>query len=164
MDIVLNRLLKTYYSHRLVHLSTPSRKASIYNRWYISNPLKMLAGNQNRTGSHFYSLSMDPVRPLFRGPTPVHPSQCVRMPGCWPQTPRPLDSGCGRAGPPGRGLVFRKPEESSPQLQPVQKVRTTSEGLGNRILSVKSRAVIFIFCLFLASSGILCNSGPRESA
>ncbi|OBS73023.1 hypothetical protein A6R68_12405, partial [Neotoma lepida] len=64
---------------------------------------------------------MDPVRPLFRGPTPVHPSQCVRMPGCWPQAPRPLDSTWGRTGPTGRGLVFRKPEESSPQLQPVQK-------------------------------------------
>ncbi|XP_034354797.1 piwi-like protein 2 [Arvicanthis niloticus] len=64
---------------------------------------------------------MDPVRPLFRGPTPVHPSQCVRMPGCWPQAPRPLEPAWGRAGPAGRGLLFRKPEESSPPLQPVQK-------------------------------------------
>ncbi|XP_008848625.1 piwi-like protein 2 [Nannospalax galili] len=62
---------------------------------------------------------MDPVRPLFRGPAPVHPSQCVRMPGCWPQAPKPLDSAW--AGPAGRGHVFRKPEESSPQLLSAQK-------------------------------------------
>lgn len=124
MDIVLNWLLMTYYSHRLVHLQLSLEKLLftiggvsliLWKCWQVIN--------QNRIGSHFYSLSMDPVRPLFRGPTPVHPSQCVRMPGCWPQTPRPLDSGWGRAGPAGRGLVFRKPEESSPQLQPVQKVR-----------------------------------------
>uniref|UniRef100_A0A8C5UP71 Piwi-like protein 2 n=1 Tax=Microcebus murinus TaxID=30608 RepID=A0A8C5UP71_MICMU len=64
---------------------------------------------------------MDPVRPPFRGPSPVHPSQCVRMPGCWPQTPKPLASGLGRAVPAGRGHAFGKPEEPSTQRGPAQR-------------------------------------------
>ncbi|MBZ3880328.1 Piwi-like protein 2 [Sciurus carolinensis] len=64
---------------------------------------------------------MDPIRPPFRGPAPVHPSQCVRMPGCWPQTPRPLDSALGRAGPAGRGHMFGKPEVPSTQSPSAQR-------------------------------------------
>ncbi|KAM9621905.1 piwi-like protein 2 [Trichechus inunguis] len=64
---------------------------------------------------------MDPVRPPFWGPSPIHPSQCVRMPGSWPQVPKHLDSALGRAGPAGRGNVFGKPEEPSPQNGPTQK-------------------------------------------
>ncbi|XP_055975106.1 piwi-like protein 2 isoform X2 [Sorex fumeus] len=64
---------------------------------------------------------MDPVRPPFRGPTPVRPSQCVRMPCPWPQSPKSLDSAVGRAGPTGRGHVFGKPRESSPQSGPASK-------------------------------------------
>uniref|UniRef100_A0A673SZT2 Piwi-like protein 2 n=1 Tax=Suricata suricatta TaxID=37032 RepID=A0A673SZT2_SURSU len=63
---------------------------------------------------------MDPVRPSFRGSS-VNPSQCVRMPGSWPQAPKPLDSALGRAGPAGRGHVFRKPGEPSPQSGTAQK-------------------------------------------
>ncbi|KAM5174087.1 piwi-like protein 2 isoform 2-T2 [Callospermophilus lateralis] len=55
---------------------------------------------------------MDPVRPPFRG---------VRMPGRWPQTPRPLDSALGRAGPAGRGHMFGKPEVPSSQSQSAQR-------------------------------------------
>uniref|UniRef100_A0A673SV85 Piwi like RNA-mediated gene silencing 2 n=1 Tax=Suricata suricatta TaxID=37032 RepID=A0A673SV85_SURSU len=66
------------------------------------------------------SVSMDPVRPSFRGSS-VNPSQCVRMPGSWPQAPKPLDSALGRAGPAGRGHVFRKPGEPSPQSGTAQK-------------------------------------------
>uniref|UniRef100_A0A8C5K1N6 Piwi-like RNA-mediated gene silencing 2 n=1 Tax=Jaculus jaculus TaxID=51337 RepID=A0A8C5K1N6_JACJA len=62
---------------------------------------------------------MDPIRPMFRGPAPVHPSQCVRMPTCWPQAP--LDSTWGRARPAGRGHMFRKPEGTSSQFHPEQK-------------------------------------------
>lgn len=68
------------------------------------------------------SLSMDPVRPPFRGSS-VNPSQCVRMPGSWPQAPKPLDSALGRARAAGRGHVFGKPGEQSPQSGPAQKVR-----------------------------------------
>ncbi|XP_032491291.1 piwi-like protein 2 isoform X1 [Phocoena sinus] len=64
---------------------------------------------------------MDPVRPPFRGPSPVHPSQSVRMPGSWQQAPKPLDPALGRAGPAGRGHVFEKREEPGPQSGPVQK-------------------------------------------
>ncbi|XP_023371345.1 piwi-like protein 2 isoform X2 [Otolemur garnettii] len=64
---------------------------------------------------------MDPVRPPFRGPSPVHPSQCVRMPGCWPQTPKPLASGLGRAGPAGRGHAFGRPEEPGTHRGPAQR-------------------------------------------
>ncbi|EHB06014.1 Piwi-like protein 2 [Heterocephalus glaber] len=64
---------------------------------------------------------MDPVRPPFRAPAPVHPSQCVRMPGCWPQAPRPLNLALGRAGPTGRGYVFGKPEVPTTQNQPAQR-------------------------------------------
>uniref|UniRef100_A0A8D2AY47 Piwi-like protein 2 n=1 Tax=Sciurus vulgaris TaxID=55149 RepID=A0A8D2AY47_SCIVU len=64
---------------------------------------------------------MDPIRPPFRGPAPVHPSQCVRMPGCWPQTPRPLDSALGRAGPAGRGHMFGKPEVPNTQSPSAQR-------------------------------------------
>ncbi|KAI4589452.1 hypothetical protein MJG53_020476 [Ovis ammon polii x Ovis aries] len=66
---------------------------------------------------------MDPVRPRFRGLSPVHPSQSVRMPGSWPQAPKPLDTALSRAGPTGRGHVFGKQKEPSPQSGPVQKVR-----------------------------------------
>ncbi|XP_069341252.1 piwi-like protein 2 isoform X2 [Eulemur rufifrons] len=69
---------------------------------------------------------MDPVRPPFRGPPPIHPSPCVRMPGCWPQAPKPLASGLGRAGPAGRGHAFGKPEEPGTQRGPAQR---ESEGL-----------------------------------
>ncbi|XP_048657419.1 piwi-like protein 2 isoform X2 [Marmota marmota marmota] len=55
---------------------------------------------------------MDPVRPPFRG---------LRMPGRWPQTPRPLDSSLGRAGPAGRGHMFGKPEVPSPQSRSAQR-------------------------------------------
>ncbi|XP_058436414.1 piwi-like protein 2 isoform X2 [Marmota monax] len=55
---------------------------------------------------------MDPVRPPFRG---------LRMPGRWPQTPRPLDSSLGRAGPAGRGHMFGKPEVPSSQSRSAQK-------------------------------------------
>ncbi|KAM4802664.1 piwi-like protein 2 isoform 2-T2 [Urocitellus parryii] len=55
---------------------------------------------------------MDPVRPPFRG---------VRMPGRWPQTPRPLDSALGRAGPAGRGHMFGKPEVPSSQNRSAQR-------------------------------------------
>uniref|UniRef100_A0A5F9DQ34 Piwi-like protein 2 n=1 Tax=Oryctolagus cuniculus TaxID=9986 RepID=A0A5F9DQ34_RABIT len=61
---------------------------------------------------------MDPVRPPFRGPAPVHLSQCVRMPGCWPQAPKPLEPALGRAGPVGRGHMFAKPEEAGTQSGP----------------------------------------------
>nr|XP_020755592.1 piwi-like protein 2 isoform X5 [Odocoileus virginianus texanus] len=64
---------------------------------------------------------MDPVRPRFRGLSPVHPSQSVRMPGSWPQAPKPLDPSLSRAGPAGRGHVFGKQKEPSPQSGPVQK-------------------------------------------
>uniref|UniRef100_A0A8C4MJH0 Piwi-like protein 2 n=1 Tax=Equus asinus TaxID=9793 RepID=A0A8C4MJH0_EQUAS len=64
---------------------------------------------------------MDPVRPPFRGPSPLHPSQRVQMPGAWPQAPKPLDSALGRARPTGRGHVFGKPEEPSPQGGPAQR-------------------------------------------
>ncbi|KAI4542321.1 hypothetical protein MG293_007700 [Ovis ammon polii] len=64
---------------------------------------------------------MDPVRPRFRGLSPVHPSQSVRMPGSWPQAPKPLDTALSRAGPTGRGHVFGKQKEPSPQSGPVQK-------------------------------------------
>ncbi|XP_060011625.1 piwi-like protein 2 isoform X1 [Lagenorhynchus albirostris] len=64
---------------------------------------------------------MDPVRPPFRGPSPVHPFQYVRMPGSWQQAPKPLDPALGRAGPAGRGHVFEKREEPGPQSGPVQK-------------------------------------------
>ncbi|XP_077008857.1 piwi-like protein 2 isoform X4 [Tamandua tetradactyla] len=57
---------------------------------------------------------MDRVRPPFRGPSPIHPSQCVRMPGSWPQAPKRWDSAMGRAVPAGRGNIFEKPEELSP--------------------------------------------------
>ncbi|XP_058406544.1 piwi-like protein 2 isoform X2 [Diceros bicornis minor] len=78
--------------------------------------------NQNRINTRVLcSLSMDPVRPPFRGPSPVYPSQCVRMPGAWPQAPKPLDSALGRAGPAGRGHIFGKPEEPSPQSGPAQR-------------------------------------------
>ncbi|XP_036096359.1 piwi-like protein 2 isoform X1 [Molossus molossus] len=63
---------------------------------------------------------MDPVRQPFRGPS-GHPSQCVQMPGSWPQAPKPLDSALGRARPLGRGHVFGKPEEPSPQRGPAQR-------------------------------------------
>ncbi|KAM5264118.1 piwi-like protein 2 [Ctenodactylus gundi] len=65
---------------------------------------------------------MDPLRPPFRSPAPVYSSQCVRMPGCWPQAPRPLNSPLGRAGPAGRGHVFGMPEMLSTQSQPAQRV------------------------------------------
>ncbi|XP_027630739.1 piwi-like protein 2 isoform X2 [Tupaia chinensis] len=58
---------------------------------------------------------MDPVRLPFRGPSPVHPSQCVRTPGSWSQAPKPLDSALGRAGPAGRGHVYGKPEQPGTQ-------------------------------------------------
>ncbi|XP_070231025.1 piwi-like protein 2 [Bos mutus] len=64
---------------------------------------------------------MDPVRPRFRGLSPVHPSQSVRMPGSWPQAPKPLDPALSRAGPAGRGHVFGKQKEPSPQSGPMQK-------------------------------------------
>ncbi|XP_040827198.1 piwi-like protein 2 isoform X1 [Ochotona curzoniae] len=64
---------------------------------------------------------MDPVRPPFRGPAPVHPSQCVRMPSSWPSAAKPLDPSLGRAGPLGRGHMFGKPEEPSTQAGPPQK-------------------------------------------
>ncbi|XP_024900176.1 piwi-like protein 2 isoform X2 [Pteropus alecto] len=64
---------------------------------------------------------MDPVRPPFRGPSPGHPSQYVRMPGSWIHAPKPLDSALGRARPVGRGHVFGKPEEPSPQSGPAQR-------------------------------------------
>ncbi|XP_052501028.1 piwi-like protein 2 [Budorcas taxicolor] len=64
---------------------------------------------------------MDPVRPRFRGLSPMHPSQSVRMPGSWPQAPKPLDTALSRAGPTGRGHVFGKQKEPSPQSGPVQK-------------------------------------------
>uniref|UniRef100_A0A5F5PY14 Piwi-like protein 2 n=1 Tax=Equus caballus TaxID=9796 RepID=A0A5F5PY14_HORSE len=64
---------------------------------------------------------MDPVRPPFRGPSPLHPSQRVQMPGAWPQAPKPLDSALGRARPTGRGHVFGKPEEPNPQGGPAQR-------------------------------------------
>uniref|UniRef100_A0A8C6DI49 Piwi-like protein 2 n=1 Tax=Moschus moschiferus TaxID=68415 RepID=A0A8C6DI49_MOSMO len=64
---------------------------------------------------------MDPVRPRFRGLSPVHPSQPVLMPGSWPQAPKPLDPALSRAGPAGRGRVFGKQKEPSPQSGPVQK-------------------------------------------
>nr|XP_058145769.1 piwi-like protein 2 isoform X2 [Dasypus novemcinctus] len=64
---------------------------------------------------------MDSVRPPFRGPAPVHPSQCVRMPGPWPQAPKHLDSVLGRAGSVGRGNVFGKPEEASLRSGPAQR-------------------------------------------
>ncbi|XP_062943159.1 piwi-like protein 2 isoform X2 [Cynocephalus volans] len=64
---------------------------------------------------------MDPIRPPFRGPSPGYPSQCVRMPGCWPQAPKPLDSALGSAGPAGRGYVFGKPEEPSTQNGPTRR-------------------------------------------
>ncbi|XP_030874286.1 piwi-like protein 2 isoform X2 [Leptonychotes weddellii] len=63
---------------------------------------------------------MDPIRPPFRGSS-VHLSQCVRMPGSWPQAPKPLDSALGRAGPASRGHVFRKPGEPSPRSGPAQR-------------------------------------------
>lgn len=66
---------------------------------------------------------MDPVRPPFRGHAPVHPSQCVRMPGCWPQAPRPLNLALGRAASTGRGNVFGKPDALGMQNQPAQRVR-----------------------------------------
>ncbi|KAB0348414.1 hypothetical protein FD754_013271 [Muntiacus muntjak] len=64
---------------------------------------------------------MDPIRPRFRGLSPVHPSQSVRMPGSWPQAPKPLDPSLSGAGPAGRGHVFGKQKEPSPQSGPVQK-------------------------------------------
>ncbi|XP_054434757.1 piwi-like protein 2 isoform X1 [Pteronotus mesoamericanus] len=64
---------------------------------------------------------MDPVRPPFRGPSPGHPFECVRMPGPWPQAPKPLASTLGRARPVGRGCLFGKPEEPSPQSGPAQR-------------------------------------------
>nr|XP_019569998.1 PREDICTED: piwi-like protein 2 [Rhinolophus sinicus] len=64
---------------------------------------------------------MDPVRPPFRGAFHGHPPQCVRMPGSWPQTPKPLDSALGRARPAGRGHMFGKPEEPSLQSEPAQR-------------------------------------------
>ncbi|XP_023390306.1 piwi-like protein 2 isoform X2 [Pteropus vampyrus] len=64
---------------------------------------------------------MDPVRPPFRGPSPGHPSQYVRMPGSWIHAPKPLDSALGRARPVGRGHVFGKPEEPSLQSGPAQR-------------------------------------------
>nr|KAF6402043.1 piwi like RNA-mediated gene silencing 2 [Rousettus aegyptiacus] len=64
---------------------------------------------------------MDHVRPPFRGPSPGHPSQYVRMPGSWIHTPKPLDSALGRARPVGRGHVFGKPEEPSAQSGPAQR-------------------------------------------
>nr|XP_060509297.1 piwi-like protein 2 isoform X2 [Panthera onca] len=66
------------------------------------------------------SRSMDPVQPPFRGSS-VNPSQCVRMPGSWPQAPKPLDSALGRAGSTGRGHVFGKPGEPSPRSGPAQR-------------------------------------------
>ncbi|XP_045391389.1 piwi-like protein 2 isoform X2 [Lemur catta] len=64
---------------------------------------------------------MDPVRPPFRGPPAVHLSPCVQMPGCWPQAPKPLASGLGRAGPAGRGHAFGKPEEPGTHRGPAQR-------------------------------------------
>ncbi|XP_055434676.1 piwi-like protein 2 isoform X2 [Bubalus kerabau] len=64
---------------------------------------------------------MDPVRPRFRGLSPMHPSQSVRMPGSWPQAPKPLDPALSSAVPAGRGHVFGKQKEPSPQSGPVQK-------------------------------------------
>ncbi|XP_048186573.1 piwi-like protein 2 isoform X1 [Perognathus longimembris pacificus] len=64
---------------------------------------------------------MDPVQPPFRGPAPIHSSQCIRMPGCWPHSPKPLDSALVRAGPVGRGHMFRKLEESNTQKPPIQR-------------------------------------------
>nr|XP_020025402.1 piwi-like protein 2 isoform X2 [Castor canadensis] len=67
---------------------------------------------------------MDPVQPPFRGSASVHSSQYVRMPGCWPQSPRSLDTPLGRAAPTGRGHVFRKTEEFSNQRWPAQREST----------------------------------------
>lgn len=96
-------------------------------RKFFGNHLnyKMMAGNkQGQIDTHVLcSLAMDPVRPRFRGLSPVHPSQSVRMPGSWPQAPKPLDPALSRAGPAGRGHVFGKQKEPSPQSGPVQKVR-----------------------------------------
>ncbi|XP_075411835.1 piwi-like protein 2 isoform X2 [Tenrec ecaudatus] len=64
---------------------------------------------------------MDPVRPPFKGPSPIHPSQCVRMPGQLAQVPKPFDSALGRLGPAGRGTVFTKPKEPAPQNGPAHK-------------------------------------------
>uniref|UniRef100_A0A2K6FMP8 Piwi-like protein 2 n=1 Tax=Propithecus coquereli TaxID=379532 RepID=A0A2K6FMP8_PROCO len=86
---------------------------------------------------------MDPVRPPFRGPPPVHPSQFVRMPGCWPQAPKPLASGLGRAGPAGRGHAFGKPEEPGTQRGPAQResvgLVSMFRGLGLETVSWTSR-------------------------
>ncbi|XP_008061739.1 piwi-like protein 2 [Carlito syrichta] len=65
---------------------------------------------------------MDRFQSLSRGPSPVYPSQCqsVRMPGCWPQAPKPLYSALGRGEPRGRSHAFAKSEE--PQRAPVSLV------------------------------------------
>ncbi|XP_059957315.1 piwi-like protein 2 isoform X2 [Mesoplodon densirostris] len=82
---------------------------------------------------------MDPVRPPFRGPSPVYPSQSVRMPGSWQQAPKPLDPALGRARPAGRGHVFEKREEPGPQSGPVQKesvgLVSVFQGLGLETVS-----------------------------
>ncbi|XP_016067226.1 PREDICTED: piwi-like protein 2 isoform X1 [Miniopterus natalensis] len=81
---------------------------------------------------------MDPVRPPFRGPS-GHPSQCVQMPGSWPQAPKSLDSTLGRARPLGRGHVFGKPEKPSPQSGPAQResfgLVSMFQGLGLETMS-----------------------------
>ncbi|KFO38129.1 Piwi-like protein 2 [Fukomys damarensis] len=64
---------------------------------------------------------MDPIRPSFRAPAPAHPSQFVRMPGCWPQAPRPLNLSLGRAGPTARGHMFGKPEVPGTQNRSAQR-------------------------------------------
>ena len=84
-------------------------------RKFFGNHLnyKMMAGDkQGQIDTH-----------VFRGLSPVHPSQSVRMPGSWPQAPKPLDPALSRAGPAGRGHVFGKQKEPSPQSGPMQKVR-----------------------------------------
>ncbi|XP_012889867.1 PREDICTED: piwi-like protein 2 [Dipodomys ordii] len=68
---------------------------------------------------------MDPVQPPFRGPAPIHSSQCIRMPGCWPHSPKPLDSALVKA-PVGRGHMFRKLDNT--QKPPIQR---ESAGLGS---------------------------------
>ncbi|KAM5229655.1 piwi-like protein 2 [Hipposideros larvatus] len=82
---------------------------------------------------------MDPVRPPFRGSFHGFPSQCVRMPGSWLQTPKPLDSTSGRARPVGRGHIFGKAEEPSPQSEPAQRdpvdLVSMFRGLGGETVS-----------------------------
>ncbi|XP_004707651.1 piwi-like protein 2 [Echinops telfairi] len=64
---------------------------------------------------------MDPVRPPFRGPSPIHPSHCVRMPGQLAQVPKHFDSALGSLGPAGRGTVFTEPREPAPRNGPTHK-------------------------------------------